>query len=101
MHGTLPLENGAPVSIRTAAALMAALLALGASACGSDGSSSDGPPDGARDRAVLLFTEIGIADDDAACLVDALGVDTVIEAPDVAVLADGQPYKDAAEECLS
>lgn len=100
MHGTDPLENGASVSIRTAAALVAALLVLGTSACGSDGGSSDGPPDGARERAVGLFTEIDFDRDDAECMVDVLGVDTVIEAPDLAVLADGQPYKDATEECL-
>lgn len=84
--------------IRTAAVLVAALLVPTLVACGgSDTSGDDGPTIRARE----LLVDIGIEEADADCLIDELGADTIIEAPDLAVLADGRPYQEAAQECFS
>ena len=80
----------------TAAAVVACALAL--AACGSDG-GPDPEETGRRDRAVTLLRDYGLTADDAECITDELGSETVVEATDMAILASGQPYQDAAEAC--
>jgi hypothetical protein len=68
--------------------------------CGSDG-GPDPEETGRRDRAVTVLVDSGLSEDQASCIVDRLGAETVAEATDVAALASGQPYQDAVEACGS
>lgn len=79
-----------------AASALACALAL--VACGSDG-GADPEETGRRDRAVTLLRDFGLTEADAECITDRLGSETVVEATDMAILASGQPYQDAAEAC--
>ncbi|MEZ5178985.1 MAG: hypothetical protein R2746_12145 [Acidimicrobiales bacterium] len=79
-----------------AATALACALAL--AACGSDG-KADPEETGRRDRAVTVLRDYGLSKAEAECITDELGAETVAEATDVAILASGQPYKDAARAC--
>lgn len=81
---------------RLAASVLACTLAL--VACGSDG-GPDPEETGRRDRAVTVLRDYGLSQADAECITDELGSETVVEASDVAILASGQEYQDAAEAC--
>lgn len=85
-----------PSRPRLAASVLAGALVL--AACGSDG-GSDPEETGRRDRAVTLLRDFGLTKADAECVTDRLGSETVVEATDMAILASGQPYQDAAEAC--
>ena len=89
------------MSIRPVAAAIATALVLTATGCGSSGSSHNNAPPGETARARELLVGIGIKPSEADCLIDELGADTIVEAPDPGVLADGGPYKEAAKKCLS
>lgn len=67
-------------------------------ACGSD-AKADPEEVGRRDRAVTVLRDYGLSKAEAECVTDELGAETVAEATDVAALASGQPFKDAAEAC--
>lgn len=67
-------------------------------ACGSDG-GPDADETGRRDRAVTVLRDYGLTEEQAECIADELGSETVVEAADVATLAAGRPYQDAAEAC--
>ena len=84
------------VGLAVALALVAVL-----AACGSGGSDpGDVDATGRRRQAVHELRDLGLTQDQASCMVDRLGADTVVEAADMATLAAGQPYQDAAKECL-
>ncbi len=85
-----------PTRLRLAASVLAGALVL--AACGSDG-GPDPEETGRRDRAVTLLRDFGLSEADAECVTDRLGSETVVEATDMAILASGQPYQDAAEAC--
>ena len=85
-----------PSRPRLAASVLAGALVL--AACGSDG-GPDPEETGRRDRAVTLLRDFGLSESDAECVTDRLGSETVVEATDMAILASGQPYQDAAEAC--
>ena len=79
-------------------AICALACTLTVAACGGDG-GSDPEETGRRDRAVTLLRDYGLSKADAECVTDRLGSETVVEATDMAILASGQPYQDAAEAC--
>ena len=79
-----------------AATALACSLAL--VACGSDG-KADPEETGRSDRAVAVLRDYGLSKAEAECVADKLGAETVAEASDVAILASGQPFKDAAKAC--
>lgn len=85
---------------RTVAITLAIAVGLvsGAAACG--GSSDDPATTGPRDQAVEKLRSYGLTADQARCIVDELGADTVVEAADTNALTEGQAYRDAAEECI-
>ncbi len=85
-------------SRRAARAGLVALTFFAAACGGSD--ATDPEAEGQQAQAVAQLTATGLTADQAQCMVREMGADLVVEAPDVAVLADGQPYKDAAEACL-
>jgi hypothetical protein len=87
-----------PVAV--AASLAAAALAMaGLGGCGdSDESPSSAGP---RAQAVEKLVDYGLAEPDAACVADELGAEVVVEATDLNALAEGQPYRDAADRCLA
>lgn len=89
------------MSSRTVAAAVATALALTLTACGGSSASRNDSPPGETARARKLLVDIGIVPAEADCIIDELGADTIVEAPDLGVLADGGPYKEAAKKCLS
>lgn len=80
---------------------LAAVLALAAAGCSSDGGGSDPATDGPRARAVEQLRDLGLTEEQAACVTDELGAETVVEATDLNALAQGQPYRDAADTCIA
>lgn len=82
-------------------ATMGVLVALAFTVVACGGSDSSDPDAAGRHaRAVGVLTSAGLTEKQAECMVGELGAEVVVEATDAAVLADGQPYKDAAEACL-
>lgn len=88
-----PSPRAAP---RALLALVAAALVLVGCGGSSDGPETRGP----RDQAVEQLRSFGLSQDEATCVVDELGPDTVIEAADLNALAESKPYRDAAEACI-
>jgi len=84
--------------VRHRLAVVLAALALAATACGSDGPSAEEKAE--RTHAVDVLVASGLSKDQASCMVDRLGADTVVEAANADVLADGEPYQQAAKACL-
>lgn len=78
--------------------LAASLLTVTAS-CG-DGDGSDPESTGPTKQAVERLHEFGLTNEQAGCLVDEIGADTVVEATDLNALTDSQQYQDAAEACI-
>jgi hypothetical protein len=76
-----------------------ATLALLVAGCSSDG-GSDPERTGPTDQAVERLHDFGLTKDQAACIVDEVGADAVVEATDLSALTDSQQYQDAAEACL-
>lgn len=89
------------MTTRQFVAALALVSATAVTACSHGGGSGDEAPVGARARARAQLIEIGISKPEADCIIDRLGVETVVEAPDMATLADGGPYQEAAAKCLS
>lgn len=85
------------------AALIAMVLTVVAAGCGS--SSGSGSEDrgtgGAQDRAIEVLRDFGLTSEEAACVTDDLGAQTIVEASDIQALTEGQAYRDAAEDCIS
>lgn len=90
-----------PVRSRRAAALAmlaASVVALGASCSKSDG--SDPESTGPAKQAVERLHDFGLTEDQASCLVDELGAESVVEATDLTALTEGEQYQQAAKACL-
>ena len=84
---------------RAAALALAALVVAGtASSCSSGG--SDPEETGPTKQAVEQLRDYGLTAKQAACVVDEIGADTVVEATDLNALADSQQYRDAAKACI-
>lgn len=81
-----------------AAALLAAGLVIGSASCSSGG--SDPEATGATEQAVERLRDFGLDADEAECVVDELGADTVVESTDLTALTDSQQYRDAADSCI-
>jgi hypothetical protein len=67
--------------------------------CGGD-DPSDAVPEGARAQAIERLEDFGLPRDQAVCIADELGADTVLESGDILTLTDGGEYRDAAEVCI-
>src|SRR4051812_41628198 len=78
---------------------LAVTLLVGVAACGSSSSSGDDAK-GQRAQAIDELHRYGLTKDQAACVADELGPATVVAASDMAALAAGQPYQDAAKDCI-
>ena len=87
-------------SPRTALLVLALVASLAlAAGCGGDG-DDDPATTGPRAQAVEKLRDYGLTAEQARCVVDEVGADTVVEASDVNALTEGQAYRDAAEECI-
>jgi hypothetical protein len=82
----------------TLASLLVAGLALAGAGCSSGG--SDPESTGPTAQAVERLREFGLDADEAECVVDELGADTVVESTDLTALTDSQQYQDAADSCI-
>jgi hypothetical protein len=81
------------------ASLLAAALLSGAAACSDDG-GSDPETTGPVEQAVEQLRDFGLTADEAECVVDELGADTVVESTDLSALTGSQQYQDAADTCI-
>ncbi|WP_421119448.1 hypothetical protein ACE2AJ_19150 [Aquihabitans daechungensis] len=79
--------------------LAAASLALVVASC-SKSEGSDPERTGPTKQAVERLHDYGLTDEQARCVVDEVGAESVVEASDLNALADSQQYRDAAEACL-
>jgi hypothetical protein len=87
-------------TVAMAATLVAiALAAMGLGGCGDSG-GSDPATSGARTQAIEELHDYGLTEEQATCIADELGAETVIEATDLNALVEGQEYRDAAEACI-
>ena len=68
--------------------------------CGSSDAKSP-EETGVRARAIEELRDYGLTAKQAACVTDKLGAQTVVEATDLTALTEGQPYRDAADTCIS
>ena len=80
---------------------LAVPLLVGTVACGSSSPKGDADTKGQRAQAIDELHRYGLTKDQAACMADKLGPATVVAASDMAALAAGQPYQDAAKGCIS
>ena len=80
------------------AALAALLVTVGAACSKSDG--SDPEESGPAKQAVERLHDFGLTTEQARCIVDEVGADSVVEATDLSALTDSQEYQDAAEACI-
>ena len=74
-------------------------LVVGLGGCGGSNTTDDPESTGVRDRAREQLRAYGLPEDQAACVVEALGAETVAATGDMEVLAAGQEYRDAVEDC--
>lgn len=81
-------------------AVVAAALLLLATGCG-DGQPDDQAPPAARRQAEEKLNDYGLTEAQAACVVERLGADTVVEAGDLNALAESATYQAAARACTS
>lgn len=91
-----------PLVIAPAIALAITLvvaLVIGLGGCGGSDGGDDPESTGVRDRAVEQLRDYGLPADQAECVVEALGAETVAATGDMEVLAAGQEYRDAIEGC--
>jgi hypothetical protein len=79
-------------------AVLTGVVLLALTACSGDGEPT--PPQGSVDRAVERLVDYGLTTDEAACVADALGPATVVEAGDINAFADSEAYRDAVEGCI-
>ena len=82
-----------------AVAMLAASLVTVAASC-SESDGSDAESTGPTTQAVERLHDFGLTKDQARCVVDEVGADTVVEATDLTALTDSQQYQDAAEACI-
>ncbi len=86
-------------SRRLAFPLLAASLVLVAASC-SDSDGSDPERTGPTKQAVERLHDFGLTNEQARCMVDEIGAESVVEATDLNALTESQQYRDAAETCL-
>lgn len=77
-----------------------ALCALLLVSCGGSSSSEKVKDEAMVDRAVNELVKSGLPRDQARCITEELGAETVVEASDIGVLTDGDAYAQAAERCI-
>ncbi len=75
------------------------VLVVGLGGCGGSDNGDDPESTGVRDRAMEQLRAYGLPEDQATCVVDAMGAETVAATRDMEVLAAGQEYRDAVEDC--
>ena len=78
-------------------ALVALAVGVASVACGGDGDDPDTA--GAQDQAVEQLRDFGLTGDQASCIVDRIGPETVNEAADLNALTESQQYQQAAADC--
>ncbi|MCU1371457.1 MAG: hypothetical protein JWO77_2651 [Ilumatobacteraceae bacterium] len=90
-----------PARLRSVAArsVLVAFFVLAGTACStSDG--SDPERTGPTKQAVERLHDYGLTNDEASCIVDEIGADSVVEATDLNALTEGDQYRDAADACI-
>ncbi len=90
-------------TVPTAAGVASALLltfALVLAGCSGDDGGGDPEADGPRKQAVERLVDFGLDEEQASCLVDELGAETVVATGELTVLTEGDAYQQAAEACL-
>lgn len=85
-----------PPATALAMVLLSLLVLLGACSKGGSDPERTGP----TKQAVEQLRDFGLTADQAACVVDKVGADTVVEATDLNAFADSQQYRDAAKACI-
>jgi hypothetical protein len=78
--------------------LTASVVTVGASCSKSEG--SDPESTGPTKQAVERLEDFGLTDEQATCIVDELGADTVVEATDLTALTESEQFQDASKDCL-
>lgn len=81
------------------AALLSVALVSALAAC-SDGGGSDPESTGPAKQAVERLHDFGLDQDEARCIVDEVGADSVVEATDLNAFTGSQQYQDAAGKCI-
>jgi len=82
-----------------AVTLLAVSLVTAAASCAkSDG--SDPESTGPVNQAVERLFDFGLTQQQASCVVDEVGADTVVEAADLNAFTESQQYRDAAKACI-
>jgi hypothetical protein len=79
--------------------LVASLVVVGAACSKSDG--SDPERTGPTKQAVERLHDYGLTNDEAGCIVDEIGAESVVEATDLNALTEGDQYQDAAKACIA
>ena len=97
-------SNAHPLAVRrplavAATALVVVLGVLGLGGCGG-GSDDDPSVTGPKAQAVEELQDYGLTEEQADCIADALGPQSVVEATDLNALVDSQEYRDAADACI-
>lgn len=67
-------------------------------ACSSEG--SDPEQTGPNKQAVEKLRDFGLTAEQAECVVDEVGAESVVEATDLNAYTDSQQYQDAAKACI-
>lgn len=80
------------------AMLGVSLVTVIASCSKSDG--SDPETSGPVNQAVERLHDFGLTTEEARCVVDEVGAETVVEATDLNAYADSEQYQAAAEGCI-
>ena len=90
----------APAAFRRPAVVGATLLALMLGGLGLVSCGSSDPSSAARTKqAVERLHEFGLTSAQAACIVDEVGAEAVVEATDLNALTEGSQYREAADDC--
>lgn len=79
-------------------ASIVAVLVVALAACSSN-DGDDAESEAARSRAVAALVDFGLPSAQAECVADRMTPEVVVAAPEMDVLAAGQPYQDAIEQC--
>lgn len=90
MHALRPVRYGF-------AALAVAVATVGCSSSDGDATSDKGK----AKQAVEELQGFGLSEDEATCIVDAIGADAIVEAVDLNAFSESQQYQDAAGDCTS
>lgn len=91
-----------PIPVRAGLLALATAIApvLVLAGCGS-GSSSDPATAGPAKQAVEKLRDYGLTAEQARCVVQEVGAQTVVEAADLNAFTDSQQYRDAAKVCVT